>query len=619
MSELPVISVVVPSFNQGRFLEQALASIFDQEYPRAEVIVVDGGSSDDSVAIIRRYEDRLLRWRSGPDGGQAAAIEEGVSHASGDLVAWLNSDDFYCPDALWRVARAYLRHPGFGLYVGNGLRFRDGSSQPFCRRHLALHRRALVEGLDYVLQPATFFSRRAWQEAGGLDPGLRYCLDWDLILRIARSHPAVLINEFLAASREYDETKTAAGGWGRVDEIVRMTARHSGRALTAGALHYAAETAIDLSDGSAPPSVRHHLYAVMRGLQQGFARDYGNSDGFPETGDPQDAVDLPVVDRATDAAIRRRAFAPPSISVVTPSFQQARFLRAALDSVLEQGYPRVESIVRDGGSTDGSVDVLREYGPRLGSWTSAPDRGPASAINAGLEQAGGEIVSWLNSDDVLAEGALWEVGRAFAEDPDLDVVYGNALYIDQAGALATPDHGGFRTGLYYGAFQPVDRIPYYWTYVHSVPQPTVFFRRRLLERCGRLDESYHFIFDFELFFRFAAKGARIRKLEKTLAFYRLHADAKTSDWSRFLVELYRFSRPRWPALGTPEYATVLRGFLNHSLAQRFGSHRGWRFWLSALAEGASAVTRIGNPERLRTKDALGWLGRLFGRAGRQTT
>jgi len=597
--QLPLISVVVPSYNQGRYLEQALASIFDQEYPRVEVIVQDGGSTDESLDVVRRYEARLAHWRSGPDGGQSAAIQEGIARAQGDLVAWLNSDDYYREDALWRVARAWLRHPGFGLYIGNGFRLRDGALTPFCRRHLALQRRALREGLDYVLQPSTFFSREAWNAVGGLDPALRYCMDWDVILRIAVEHRAVLIDDFLAVSREYADTKTAAGGWGRVDEIVRMTARHAGRELTPGALFYAAETAMGLADGTAA----HHLFAVMQSLRQGFARDYGNTDGFPEKGDPQDVVDLPAASAASSprAALHVRAFVAPSITVVTPSFQQAAYLRAALDSVLDQGYPRVETIVRDGGSTDGSVDILREYGTRLTSWTSERDRGPAHAINLGLRQATGEIVSWLNSDDLLAEGALAEVGRAFAEDPELDVVYGNALYVDESGAMTHADHGGFRTGLYHGAFQALERIPYYWTYVHSVPQPTVFFRRRLLERCGALDESYHFIFDFELFARFMAKGARIRKLERTLAFYRLHAAAKTSGWSSFLVELYRFSRPRWPAPGTPGHREVLRSFLGDYLAQRFGAHRGWRFWATALVAGASAATRIGNPEKLRPR------------------
>src|SRR5262249_62220934 len=111
---LPLISVVVPSFNQAQFLPEALESIFRQNYPRLEVVVMDGGSTDDSVAIIESYADRLAHWQSRPDGGQSSAINSGVEHCTGELVAWLNSDDFYWGDALWTVARAYQAHPGLG-------------------------------------------------------------------------------------------------------------------------------------------------------------------------------------------------------------------------------------------------------------------------------------------------------------------------------------------------------------------------------------------------------------------------------------------------------------------------------------------------------------------------
>ena len=137
--------------------------------------------------------------------------------------------------------------------------------------------------------------------------------------------------------------------------------------------------------------------------------------------------------------------------------------------------------------------------------------------------------------------------------------------------------------------------------MHAVPQPTVFFRRRLLERCGVLDESYHFIFDFELFARFVAKGARIRSSTGPWRSTGSTRRPRASGCDQFLVELYRFSRPRWPAFGTSAWRDVLRSFLGHYLAQRFGSHRGWRFWATAIVAGASAVTRIGNPERLRTR------------------
>jgi glycosyltransferase involved in cell wall biosynthesis len=595
---LPRLSVVVPSFNQGQFLRHTLESIFRQGYPGLEVLVVDGGSTDDSLDVIRAYEPRLAFWRSQPDGGQAAAINEGVRRATGELVAWLNSDDFYLEGALAAVGAAYRRFPGRGLYIGNGLRFDEatGESRIFCPRHLALNRNALIRGVDYVLQPAVFFSRQAWNEAGGLDETLRYCMDWDVIVRIAARHEAVLVNECLAASREHDLTKTSTGDLPRAEEIARMITRHAGGEVTPGALYYVFETVLGIARRLQMTELLRPAHEGMLVLRKSLQETAGNWDGFPERGDPQDHVYLPLateggpVPGEADAAL-------PTISLVTPSFNQGAFLARTLESVANQDYPRLEHLVYDGGSTDGTVEVLEAHASRLAYWVSRPDRGPAAAINEGLRKATGDVVGWLASDDMFAAGALREIGRAFAADPELDLVYANALYVDEKDQLYLADHGAYRTGLYYGHMQPRERIPGYWLYVHSVPQPTVFFRRRLLERFGMLDESYHFIFDFELFFRFAGQ-VKIRKIEKTLAFYRVHAKSKSSDFGPFLVELYRFSRPWWPPRGSPGFQETLRSFVRAFMARQTAwPPRSPRHYVGALAVAAAAYLKIGNPER----------------------
>jgi glycosyltransferase involved in cell wall biosynthesis len=600
---LPAISIVVPSLNQGSYLVSALDSLFQQDYPRLEVVVMDGGSSDGSVEIIRSYASRLRYWQSKADEGQGAAINEGIRRCSGDIVGWLNSDDYHVPDALWTLARAYIAWPHRGLYIGNGFRHRqdDGDLTPFCRRHIALSRDALVHGLDYVLQPSTFFWRDAWEAVGGLDPALRFCLDWDIVIRVAERYPAVLINEFLAVSREYPATKTSTGQMERIFEIQRMVKRHTGREVSLGTLHYLTEALLNLKDGSVPDQVREPLGSVQASLHQLFRRKFGNFDGFPETTDVQDCVHLPLAAVNGPRQPARDMRAAPRISIVVPSLNQAAFLGQALDSILGQGYPHVEIIACDAGSTDGSVEILQQYHDRLTYWVSEPDRGPAHAINKGFARATGEILGWLNSDDMLASDVLVAVGRAFAEDPELDMVYANALYVDEANRLYLADHGGYRTGLYYGEMQPRERIPAYWSYVHAVPQPTVFFRRRLLDSCGPVDERYHFIFDFELFFRFAAK-AKIKKLERTHAFYRIHRAAKTSAWGEFLVELYRFSRQRWPDRRDPAFYPLWRDFLRGFARRHFGGRpRHWRQWAILALAGFCALAKVGNPERL-----MGW-------------
>jgi glycosyltransferase involved in cell wall biosynthesis len=595
---LPSIGVVIPSLDQGRYLPRALASLFEQGYPRLRVVVMDGGSTDESVDVIRAHADRLAFWRSGRDGGQAAAVNEGVRRLGTQLVAWLNADDFYLDGALWVVGRAWAAFPGRALYVGNGLRYRQDEDRyvPFCRRHLTLRRDALRRGLDYVLQPSTFFRAAAWAEEGGLDPALRYCMDWDLVLRLAERHPAVLVNEFLSASREHGASKTSTGGMARAEEIRRLAEARGGARLTPGAAYYLLEALLEESRALERPGLRRALYEGMLDLQQLFRAEWGNLDGFPEAGDPQDQVYLTVASPGDPPRPPPEGVVCPRISLVTPSYNQAAFLGTCLDSALSQGYPELELLVVDGGSTDGSVDVIRERAPRLASWVSEPDGGPAHAVNKGFARATGEVLGWLNSDDALAQDALWHVGRAFAEDPDLDMVFGNALYIDGKDGVFLADHGWHRTGLYFGERQPWERIPYYWSYVHGVPQPSVFFRRRLLERCGGLDEGYRLIFDFELFWRFT-REARVRKLERTLAFYRIHPESRTGGgWRAFQVELYRFSRPRWPRAPRAFYP-AWRDFVGCYMRHRYhGRPRGPAFWAVAAAVAASALTGLGNPE-----------------------
>jgi glycosyltransferase involved in cell wall biosynthesis len=595
---LPAISVVVPSWNQGRFLRTTFESIFRQGYPNLEVVVMDGGSTDDSVAIIESYATRLKYWRSRPDEGQSAAINEGVLHCAGDLVAWLNSDDFYWHDCLWTVARAYTAYPGYGLYIGNGLRYSQEQDKytAFNRRHMVLNRQALEEGSDYILQPATFFSRAAWAQVGGLDHALHYCMDWDIFIRIARKHPAVLINEFLAVSREYQDTKTSTGGIRRACEILGMIRRHTSQEVTSGSLHYLLGTLLEVTDGTKLAPVRTYLGESMTAIQAAWRDRFISADGFPEKGDPQDRTYIPFVGAEPTPDVPKHCRDLPSFSFIVPSFNQAKFLPETLDSLLGQRYPRLETLVIDGGSTDGTLEVLRRYGDRLAGWVSEPDRGCAHAINKGLARANGDVLAWLASDDVLAQGAVWEAARLFAEDPDLDMVYGNALYIDENSQLFLVDNVPDRTGLYYGEMAPFERIPAYWTYKYAIPQPTVFFRRRLLETCGPLNESYKFIFDFELFYRFA-RAAKVKKIERTQAFYRIHTKSKTSaGWDNFLVELYRFSRSLWPRRRAPEFKQMLRDFVDDYMYRRFAGRQTLGRRIRAKCVALSVWTGWGNPE-----------------------
>ncbi|MBW4460010.1 MAG: glycosyltransferase [Nodosilinea sp. WJT8-NPBG4] len=603
-NSLPLISVVVPSFNQSQFLKQALDSIFDQDYPKVEVVVMDGGSTDGSLEIIEAYAERLTYWQSKPDGGQSLAINAGMAWCNGDLVAWLNSDDFYYGNSLWEVANAYQSNSDRGLYIGNGFRYvqETGKYHPFFERHLAFNRKAFNHGLDYILQPSVFFSQHAWKQVGGLNPDLNFCMDWDILIRISNNYSVALINEFLAVSREYAETKTSSGKLKRVYEIANMVTRHTGKDLTPGSAFYILETLLNISKDGDLNFLSNTLFYGLQNIQLYFKDHYGNIDGFPEITDDQNEIYLPFARSNASSTVKLKrveGVVLPKISLVVPSFNQAQFLGQTLESIFNQNYPELEVIVVDGGSSDNSVEIIKSYESQLAYWHSKPDTGPADAINQGMTIAKGDLIAWLSSDDLLSHNALWEVAAAFLEDSSLDLVYGNALYVDEHNQLYLADHGAYRTGIYYGKFQSYESIPLYWTYVHSVPQPTVFFRRTLLETVGSLNQTFSFIFDFELFCRFS-QNSKIKKIERVQAFYRIHSSSKTSSWNNFLVELYRFSRPRWPSIVSREFWFTLKSFLKYYTKAYYLHYprRDPRFWVIVVLISLSVTLKIGNPEYL---------------------
>ena len=225
----------------------------------------------------------------------------------------------------------------------------------------------------------------------------------------------------------------------------------------------------------------------------------------------------------------------PKISVVTPSFNQAPFLEETIQSVLSQGYPDLEYIVMDGGSTDGSIDIIRKFAEHLSHWESAKDDGQAAAIRSGFGRANGEIFGWLNSDDTLVSGTLRKVGEFFAAQPEIDLVYADLNLIDTEGKRLYTARPLLRLGIlvYENAF---------------IPQQAMFWRRSLYERVGGVDPKLHFAMDFDLVIRFLLAGATVRKLPGILANYRWHPAAKSSNLRDVMEkELYELVRRHLPA------------------------------------------------------------------------
>jgi glycosyltransferase involved in cell wall biosynthesis len=222
----PLVSIVTPSLNQGAYLEQAIRSVLDQDYPRIEHIVVDGGSTDETLEILGRHPH--LQWVSEPDGGQAAALNKGFRRARGEVFAWINADDYYLPGAVSAAVRTLVEtgcalvHGGWRQVDEAGATIRDVAPVPFD------YRREL-EAANSVAQPGTFFTRAAFEAVGGVDESYRYALDYELWLKLGGRFEVRHVDRLLAAYRYHPTSKTVAESHGFVAETWRASRSHGAR------------------------------------------------------------------------------------------------------------------------------------------------------------------------------------------------------------------------------------------------------------------------------------------------------------------------------------------------------------------------------------------------------
>jgi glycosyltransferase involved in cell wall biosynthesis len=235
----PSFSIVTPSFNHGDYLPAALQSVLDQDYPHIEYFVADGGSTDNSPAILREFSSRpayasRLRWISRPDRGQADAINSGFAATTGPILGWLNSDDTYAPGAFAAVAEIFSRRPEIGVVYGDA-QFIDAAGNPIgpCRHIEPFNAHRLLHYSDFLVQPAAFFRREIFDKVGRLDPTLHWAMDYDLWLKFAKATQFTYLPKLLANYRWLGASKTASGGPERLNEVESVARRHGGAGLPA--------------------------------------------------------------------------------------------------------------------------------------------------------------------------------------------------------------------------------------------------------------------------------------------------------------------------------------------------------------------------------------------------
>ncbi|MGA7193137.1 MAG: glycosyltransferase family 2 protein [Anaerolineales bacterium] len=229
---LPLISIVTPSFNQARYLEATIQSVLSQNYPRLEYIIVDGGSTDGSVEIIKKYESKLAWWVSEKDQGQTDAINKGFAHAKGDFLAWLNSDDTYESNALSSAVKFLQTHPEVGLAYGDANYINEDGRVigrfPAAQTDLIRLRRGFV----HIPQQAAFFRADLWRAVEPLDPSFYFAMDYDLWVRLARRSQVKYIPQMLANFRLHTSGKTISADDRCWPEMLRVHYRDGGKFLS---------------------------------------------------------------------------------------------------------------------------------------------------------------------------------------------------------------------------------------------------------------------------------------------------------------------------------------------------------------------------------------------------
>lgn len=230
-ADYPSISVIIPSFNQGQYIEETLLSIVGQCYPNLEIIVIDGGSTDETIEVVKKYADKIVYWHSKPDKGQADAINQGMNLSSGEVVCWLNSDDMYLPKTLLDIGsrlkgRTHKNCLIYGATVAISQDEEKGNpfgsipaTAAFDRFHLTY--------FDFIAQPSTFWTRALWQATGELNIDYHYVLDWDWFIRASKLVDFEYVRRFYSVYRYHPLHKTRNGGLKRRQEVLEIVKTYS--------------------------------------------------------------------------------------------------------------------------------------------------------------------------------------------------------------------------------------------------------------------------------------------------------------------------------------------------------------------------------------------------------
>jgi glycosyltransferase involved in cell wall biosynthesis len=486
----PLISIVIPSFNQGNYLEATLNSLFSQKYPRLDCIVIDGGSTDNTLALLDTYDSMLACRISEPDRGQADALNKGFARAKGEILGWLNSDDTLEPGSLFRIAAAFNDH-GRQIVMASHYRLIDAAGHFLQRKENSYHNRTKLirywqnNGMS-INQPSVFFRADLFNRVRAVfDPNLHYAMDYDLWLQLSQQAGFTVIPDCWANYRLHGASKTGQGFSRFFPEWNRVSRKYRGSWL----------------------SLQPYLH--LTDFLFWTAKNTGKEPLLIQ----QDSTAEPTgFTRLTNEE-------NPLVSVIISNYNYGRFLESALNSALEQTYQQLEVIVVDDGSTDDSQQVLSRFQDRI-TVLFQENSGQAAAFNAAFRKCCGEIICFLDADDCWQQNKVAEIVKKFREQcwgtvfHDLTVEYTDTSKRQRL--YSELNKKSLIGGFLYPGFLLGNAV------VNFIPSSGMSITRTLAKRIFPLHEQgWQICADTQIAFA-AACFAPMGIIDQPLAIYRIH-------------------------------------------------------------------------------------------------